>query len=405
MNAKNQKSPAGAKDPRAKDPKARDPRAKDPKARDLRAKDPKKEKTGNPNRRRSLYIGNIIFLSLLTIASLLFALVVFFRVRAQGTDGFRKFYSDRQIENIKEAAAEKERNALRLQIQSSLESGRSTTQMLRELFDESIVVMSGGRYYFYPTLSGVEKNPLAPGTLSRVGETVTYAADSPEVTISHGILLRDANGKVDWNRLADSRIEEVVIRLGKVTERGFVEDQQCERNCRKAVEKEMRAFLCVDMDEAASEEAIEQAGYAADVLFAQYGKRTENEDAADGAIDPVVLIRLNPVQELADDEEEKKSLTEAVRYLCKDLKERDLTPVLGGTLFTFAARIDLSGFADCDRWLIDHEETASFPYSFSFWEYSAEGRTEGVPGGALLYARVTVREEKEPETEPEPAKQ
>jgi hypothetical protein len=35
---------------------------------------------GNPNKRRSLYLANIIFLSCLTIAALVFALFVFFRL-------------------------------------------------------------------------------------------------------------------------------------------------------------------------------------------------------------------------------------------------------------------------------------------------------------------------------------
>ena len=46
-----------------------------------------------------------------------------------------------------------------------------------------------------------------------------------------------------------------------------------------------------------------------------------------------------------------------------------------------------------DRWLIDHEDTASFPYRFSFWEYSREGHLDGVPGDSFLYARITMPEQ------------
>ena len=108
------------------------------------------ESADNPNRRHSLYLVNIIFMCCLTIVSLVFALVVFFRLRTHGTDGVRQLYTKGQIESIRENAASNARNDLLLEIQSSLESGRSTTQMLREIFDDSIVVVNGGRYYFYP---------------------------------------------------------------------------------------------------------------------------------------------------------------------------------------------------------------------------------------------------------------
>ena len=60
------------------------------------------ESAENPNRRHSFYLINIIFLCCLTIASLLFALVVVFRLRTHGTDGIRQLYTKGQIETIEE---------------------------------------------------------------------------------------------------------------------------------------------------------------------------------------------------------------------------------------------------------------------------------------------------------------
>jgi hypothetical protein len=66
--------------------------------------------------------------------------------------------------------------------------------------------------------------------------------------------------------------------------------------------------------------------------------------------------------------------------------------MVGGSIHTFAAQLDISGAAEYDRWLIDHEMAVSFPYSISCWEYSRDGRLNGVPGDALLYARIQLRE-------------
>ena len=397
--------------------------------------DNKKERAVNPNRRRSLYLANTIFLCCLTLVSLLFALIVYFRLRTRGTDGIRQLYTEGQIRSIEENAAANARNDLLLEIQSSLESGRSTTQMLREIFDDSIVVVSGGRYYFYPLEEDVEKNPLLPGMVYWSEGMILYSGDTQNVRFSRGILLSDDNGKIDWNRLADSEVEEMTITAGILTEDRFTPDQQFERNCRKAVEKGKRISLCLEVTGPAGKEPVSEAveaiqnmtdlfgirelpeeeekGEGSDESGKASGDASQNasetgadngattemavpEDAADiqipaaeDAIDPTVVLRIHTAEEFSDDGSDRKAWTSALKYLCNRLKSADLRPVIGAGLYTCAAQIDLSQLAQYDRWLIDHEETASFPYSFSFWEYSVEGDMEGVPGKSVLYVRVS----------------
>lgn len=382
------------------------------------------EPADNPNRKQKLYLANIIFLSCLTILSLLFALVVYFRLRTHGTDGIRQLYTDRQIETIEETAAANARNDLLLQIQSSLASGRSTTQMLRDIFDDSIVVVSGGKYYFYPLAEGVEKNPLLSGTLSQSDGTVVYSGETPSVKISRGILLSDNNGRVDWDRLADSEIEETAVRAGILYADRFVKDQEFERNCQKAVSKGKRVTLCLESAEPAGKEAVREAFDAIRSMTDQYGIRRlsaaemeksvspsaltsvsdaqENESAeesagqsqaGEGAIDPALILRIQTQEEVSDDGADKDAWTKNVKALCRMTQEYGMLPVIGAGLYTSAAQIDLASLSGYDRWLIEHEETSSSPYSFSFWEYNAEGNMEGVPGKSILYARIVMPEE------------
>ena len=376
------------------------------------------ESADNPNRKHSLYLVNVIFLCCLTIASLAFALVVFFRLRTRGTDGIRQLYTKGQIETIEENAASNARNDLLLEIQSSLESGRSTTQMLRDIFSESIVVVSGGKYYFYPLAENVEKNPLTSGTLSHSDGMVVYSGDDPSALISRGILLSDNNGRIDWDRLADSGIEETTVRVGILRGTRFIRDQQFERNCEKAVSKGKRLSLCLEVTEPPEKEALSAAFDAVREITDRYGIRklsgTEEqrqavraelgadagtgspEDASsqgtapDGAVDPILVLRIQTQEELSDDGADKDAWTKNVKILCKMTQEKGLYPVIGASLYTSAAQIDLASLSEYGRWLIDHEEISSSPYSFMFWEYNAEGDMEGVPGKSILYARVTV---------------
>ena len=392
------------------------------------------ESADNPNRRHSLYLVNIIFMCCLTIVSLVFALVVFFRLRTHGTDGVRQLYTKGQIESIRENAASNARNDLLLEIQSSLESGRSTTQMLREIFDDSIVVVNGGRYYFYPLADAVEKNPLPAGALCQSEGNVLYTGESPSARISHGILLSDNNGKVDWDRLGDSGIEEAAIRVGILDDDRFIRDQQFERNCEKAAAREINIKLCLDIEGTPGEDSMQEALAAVGEMADLYGIRkaapaggeseetgapgedgaaaataADAEDAsgaddtgkdsghapAQGAVDPAFLLRIHSAEVLADDGSDKEAWTKSLRQLCKMIEKKGGDPILGMNLFTGAAQVDLTDLAEYDRWVIDHEETASFPYSYSYWEYSAEGDMEGVPGKAILYARVDIEDSEE----------
>ena len=388
----------------------------------------KKDTKGNPNRIRTIYLANIIFLCCLTLISLAFALFVFFRLRMRGSDGYRSLYTEGQIRSIEEKAAAQERESLLLEIQSSLESGRSATQMLREIFEDSIVVVNGDRYYFYPGIDGIDKNPLAPGTLVTDGDQVIYAGVKPAAYLSRGALVSDDNGKIDWERLGDSGIEEIVLSAGDLEGDRFIPDQQFERNCRKAVEKGKRISLCLEVSEPPADTAVDEAMTVIGKAVELYGLRdlpqkeesTQKEEntadqgdmssdgaedsgagqtsepsqgeagSAEAAIDPTILFRLRAVENLSDDGSDKTAWTDSLKLLGGEAQAGGLHPVIGTDLHTCAAQIDLSGLSEYERWVIDHEETLSFPYSFDFWEYSAEGNMEGVPGKSILYVRVEV---------------
>ena len=349
----------------------------------------------NDNKHRShphtLYLVNIIFLCCLTIASLLFAMITFFGSGGSGVGGMRKFYTAWQIDHIREEASERERRSVLLQIQSSLESGRSTTEMLREIFYDSVVVVKGGRYYFYPMIDGIEKNPLPHGALERSGNLVVSPL-SDELDISCGVLLSDSNGKVDWKRFSDSSVEEVMLAAGNVVGKGFARDDQLERNWREAFEKEMKTGLCFEISEPVSPDLLAGVSQAVrdtikdcrDSISAEGTLQEQEEFFADIP----VLLRMRAEREVPVAKEKQTEWTKTILSLCDAVKKEGGVPVLGGDLFTFAAQFDLGGLKDCPRWLIEHDETASFPYTFLFWEYSMEGSVEGVPGDAVLYARI-----------------
>ena len=381
---------------------------------------------------------NIIFLSCLTIAALLFAMFVFFRLRVRGTDGIRKFYSDAQLRSIREEAAERERQIILAKMRDSLESGQGTTLMLRQVFSDQMVVVSEGKYYFYPVKEDVEKNIIPSGMLiCEDGKTVEYKGSYPSMTLSHGALISDDNGRIDWDRLSQSDVSELTIRAGKLRSGGFDPDRQFERNYEEAGKRNIPVMLCLEVDKPCSESVLsravdemmslisrvessgeesaekeaadtedteKEAADTEDTDTEKSGQENSSEpmgeaekeiEAASGAVEEdavTVVIRIRNVENISDNEKDYKKWTDTVSGLCKILEKKGLKPMVGGSIHTFAAQLDITGAAEYDRWLIDHEMAVSFPYSISCWEYSRDGRLNGVPGDALLYARIQLRE-------------
>ncbi|MBQ2641536.1 MAG: hypothetical protein IJG15_06040 [Lachnospiraceae bacterium] len=339
----------------------------------------KKEAGEGSNQRHTLYFVNIIFMSCLTILSLLVALIAIISLRAKGTRGFGKVYTEQQIENIRRDAAEDGEDELRLRIQSSLESGKSSTQVLRELFDDSIVVVFRGRYFFYQVSDKIEKTALGPGLLVYEDGEVSYRGESPSVEIRRGVLLTDRNGKVDWDRLADSGVAEVTLAAGTITESGFTADQQFERNRSNAVEKDLPYAICLEVSGPCGEEVMQEA---MDTIRDQVREQEEKPD---------LVLRLRPREDFQADEKEKEVWTRMVRRFCEMLEDEEMTPVIGADPYTFAAKVDLEEVRQYERWLIDHDEAVTFPYSFGIWEYSSEAGMEGVPGNSIMYSRLDMK--------------
>ncbi len=384
-------------------------------------KNVKKDERVNSNKVRMFLLWNTIFLSCLTIAALLFAMFVFFRLRVRGTDGVRKFYSDAQLRSIREEAAEKERQVILARIRDSLESGQGTTLMLRQVFSDQIIVVSEGKYYFYPVKDGVEKNIIPSGMLiCEDGKTTEYKGTYPSLTLSHGALISDDNGRIDWERFSQSDVAEVTIRAGKLKSGGFDPDRQFERNYEEAEKRNIPVMLCLEVDkpcgESAMSEAVmqimsliseeksayrkapdQEAADTGDTDHEESGQEETGEDKenAAGAADEedvTVVVRVRNVETISDNEKDYRKWTDTVSGLCEMLSKNGLRPMIGGSIHTFAAQLDITEAAEYDRWLIDHEMSVSFPYSISCWEYSREGRLNGVPGDALLYARIQVKE-------------
>lgn len=114
----------------------------------------------NPNKIRTGYLVNILFLCAIILGILALCVILIFKLRSanknltalneriDAVEGEKdKLYTEEELSSEVEAArkssASKERTGMLQQIQTSLESGESTTTMLRRLFPDDLVVKNG----------------------------------------------------------------------------------------------------------------------------------------------------------------------------------------------------------------------------------------------------------------------
>ncbi len=341
-------------------------------------------KDGNPNRRFTLYLINIIILSAVTLFAVASAVIT--RTRLDRTlqsieDG--QGGSTARLHEVREQVATDARLEVLGEIRDSLEAGESTLSVLRELFPGDIVTYSGGKYYF------TSVNPLAAAK-TVTAENLVFGEDgsvrtegAPDGTIvQRGIDVSELNGEIDWSRAAENGISFAMVRLGYVDADGSVrEDRRFARNFAGALQSGIRVGCYMELTGDDEETLLAQTRFFADTME-PYGSRITFPAAlrislAEGGEEEAVSLRAQR--------------TEALEKACALLEERGFTPMIGGDLTALSLCADISGLQERDIWYTGADASLAYPYDWTMWQYRSGVPIEGIEGAVELDVYVTVQ--------------
>ena len=340
----------------------------------------------NSNHRKVFYFLNILFMCLITMASLAMSLILFARLerlrsetRIEGT-----VYTDGQIEKIKYEASEQERNRILLDIQSSFESGNSTISMLRDLFPGDLVVMWEGRYYFYPVDRNLRKNPFSATDFKLTADGgMEYIGDNPGVKVNRGIDVSSLNGEIDWEIVSEDRIAFAMIRAAVRNGDGELEaDEMFEENMRGAKSVGIRTGCYVDLDAAGEEDAKEIADFVLEHLG-----MTQQEMGA-----PIAVRVQIPDNSSSLSGHTREEWTQGVKAFCSTVQEAGYEPVIYSNTAGFHMLLNMNELEKFDKWIADYGDYLYFPYNFRCWQYSLKGTVNGIEGDVALDLSVSVSE-------------
>ena len=337
----------------------------------------------NPNHRKVFYFLNILFMCMITAASLAMTVILFVRLERLRSEKQVEgsIYTDSQIEKIRYGAAQAERNRLLLEIQSSFESGNSTISMLRNLFPGDLVVMWEGRYYFYPVDRNLQTNPFSETDFAQ-GEKggMDYIGEDAGVSVNRGVDVSALNGEINWAKVAEEQIAFAMIRAAVRNADGeLVQDERFQENMSGAKSVGLRIGCYVDLD-ADSEKAAEEI---ADFVLSNLSMSQQEMGA------PVAVRVQIPDHTSSLSGQTREEWTQGVRAFCAKIKKAGYEPVIYANTAAFHMLLNMAELEEYDKWIADYGDYLYFPYKFKCWQYSLKGTVNGIEGDVALDLSVS----------------
>ena len=337
----------------------------------------------NPNHRKVFYFLNILFMCMITAASLAMTVILFVRLERLRSEKQVEgsVYTDSQIEKIRYGAAQAERNRLLLEIQSSFESGNSTISMLRNLFPGDLVVMWEGRYYFYPVDRNLQMNPFSETDFAQ-GEKggMDYIGENAGVSVNRGVDVSALNGEINWAKVAEEQIAFAMIRAAvRNTDGELAQDERFQENMSGAKSVGLRIGCYVDLD-ADSEKAAEEI---ADFVLSNLSMSQQEMGA------PVAVRVQIPDHTSSLNGQTREEWTQGVRAFCAKIKKAGYEPVIYANTAAFHMLLNMAELEEYDKWIADYGDYLYFPYKFKCWQYSLKGTVNGIEGDVALDLSVS----------------
>lgn len=268
--------------------------------------------------------------------------------------------------------AEKEESAtdkLLEYIRSSMQNGKSTVSILRELYPEQTVLVADGKYHFFENYENLAPN-LIPNENFKVDENGIVEYNDSIVTSKKGIDVSKFQGKVDWKKVKEDDVEYAFIRVGY---RGYgssgklVTDENFEANMKGATSNGVDVGVYFFSQAVNEEEAIEEANYVLDAI--------EGYDVTY----PVVI----DIEEVTDSDARTADMTQQqwtknCIAFCETIKAAGYTPMIYGNLKTFFIMLDMTQLEAYDKWFAQYDTSVYFPYEYTIWQYSESGKVNGI---------------------------
>jgi len=279
------------------------------------------------------------------------------------------------------AASESARQDVLATIQSGLETGEnSMVEVLRPLYPDDLVVVSGGQFHFVSIDDSLQKNNYTIDNLN-ILETGEYQYQQDGQVLSHkGIDVSSHQGDIDWEQVAADGVEFVFIRA---VYRGYgsgklVEDEMFEENIEGALAAGLKVGVYVYSQAITEEELLEEANLVLEKV-APYQIQCPivyDVEKVSGS-----TARMNNIS--------VEERTAFATLFCQTVEAAGYRSMIYHNLEMGALMLNLSELENYSKWFAYYSDDMYYPYAYDIWQYSSKGTVAGIKGNVDLNISFT----------------
>ncbi|HCA04580.1 MAG TPA: glycoside hydrolase [Ruminococcaceae bacterium] len=226
-----------------------------------------------------------------------------------------------------------------------------------------------------PELDGVAVNKLDKNGFTS-DNSFKYYSEGGKPASLEGIDISSYSGDIEWQKVKDSGIDFVMVRLGG---RGYgnegatYRDERALEYIKGAQAVGIKAGGYFFSQAVTTNEAIEEADMVKEILgdtkldfpVAYDWEIIKDDDARTDAVTPA-------------------QATENAKAFCQTVASHGYTPIIYSTGRELYFKYDLSKLAEYDVWYCEYSDVPDFYYEFSMWQYSKSGQVDGIEGNVDL---------------------
>lgn len=252
----------------------------------------------------------------------------------------------------------------------------SMVEMLRPYYKDELVVVSNGKFNFVPIQESLKKNSYVQENLQILENGEYQYVENGQVTSHKGIDVSKFQGEIDWQAVAADGVEFAFIRVGN---RGYgaegkmLEDDRFEENVEGALQAGIKVGVYFYTQALNEQELLEEANFVLEKL-APYKIEcpvvydVEKVSGANGRMNALSL-------------EERTNLT---LLFCQTIEAAGYKPMIYYNMEMATLMLDLETLENYDKWLAYYNPELYYPYDYKIWQYTHNGKVNGIEGDVDL---------------------
>lgn len=336
-------------------------------------------------RKRGSNLGFIIIIIVLclTLAGSLYvtfySLKMYNKIHQEQLDAAREVtYTQEQLDTfIEEARAESQlitETRFKNELKDTAENNNGIVTMLRKLYPEYFVYYDSNHYVFVEIDESLPQANYTHDNLVANQGFMEYHQDG-EVLSVKGIDVSAYQGDVDWEKVKESGVSFVMLRLGL---RGYetgklVLDDNFETNIQGALDAGLDVGVYFFTQAITDAEAREEAEFVCAAL-------EPYQITYPVAIDVEDLYN----ERARSYGQSKESRTQCAITFMDCMKKAGYQTSIYGNLNTFTKLVDVNKLGDYEKWFAYYGDDIYYPYEINMWQYSDKGRVDGIEGDVDL---------------------